>query len=117
MGVVTQLTGLSAHTLRAWERRYGVVEPARTERGHRLYFDADVAHLRLLHRLTFQGRRIGQIADPPTGEPRSLLREDREAASTAPGDEAESAPAGIRVLRGSEAFPAREIRPGSRRWT
>lgn len=88
MGVVTQRTGVSSHTLRAWERRYGVVEPGRTEGGHRLYSDEDVEHLRLLHRLTLGGRQIGQIADRSTEELRSLLREDRAAEATAPSPEA-----------------------------
>ena len=36
------LTGVSPATLRAWERRYTVVEPERTESQYRLYDDADV---------------------------------------------------------------------------
>ncbi|MDX1567427.1 MAG: MerR family transcriptional regulator [Longimicrobiales bacterium] len=87
MGVVTQRTGVSSHTLRAWERRYGVVEPGRTEGGHRLYSDADVEHLRLLNLLTQHGRQIGQIADRSTDELRALLKEDREAEAAAPSPE------------------------------
>ncbi|MFN3334677.1 MAG: MerR family DNA-binding transcriptional regulator, partial [Caldilinea sp.] len=34
---VVQETGLKADTLRAWERRYGVPTPQRTDSGHRLY--------------------------------------------------------------------------------
>jgi DNA-binding transcriptional MerR regulator len=34
---VSQKTGVAAVTLRAWERRYGLVKPQRTEKGHRLY--------------------------------------------------------------------------------
>ena len=32
-----ELTGLPVATLRAWERRYGVVAPIRSEGGYRLY--------------------------------------------------------------------------------
>lgn len=32
-----ELTGVPEHTLRAWERRYGLVAPARTDGGYRLY--------------------------------------------------------------------------------
>lgn len=39
------LTGISADTLRMWERRYGVVTPVRTEGGYRLYDDAAIARL------------------------------------------------------------------------
>ena len=45
---VSKLTGIAIDTLRAWERRYGAVTPVRDSRG-RLYSDADVARLRLLH--------------------------------------------------------------------
>ncbi len=36
---VSRLTGVSAVTLRAWERRYGLIVPSRTAKGHRLYSD------------------------------------------------------------------------------
>jgi DNA-binding transcriptional MerR regulator/methylmalonyl-CoA mutase cobalamin-binding subunit len=39
------LTGISADTLRMWERRYGVVAPVRTEGGYRLYDDAAITRL------------------------------------------------------------------------
>jgi DNA-binding transcriptional MerR regulator len=58
---VSKLTGLSVDTLRAWERRYGAVVPTRGERG-RLYTDADVARLRLLHLAVEAGHSVGTIA-------------------------------------------------------
>lgn len=79
IGVVESRTGVSSHTLRAWEKRYGAVEPDRTEGGHRLYSDEEIRRLRLLHRLTEQGHRIGQMADLPTEELESLLERDRAA--------------------------------------
>lgn len=48
--------GISATTLRAWERRYGIVEPDRTEGGYRIYSAADVHALGLMARLVRQGR-------------------------------------------------------------
>lgn len=39
---VSRLTGVNPVTLRAWERRYGLIQPVRTESGHRLYSRADV---------------------------------------------------------------------------
>lgn len=76
MGVVVQRTGLSAHVLRAWERRYGAVEPGRTEGGQRLYSDADLVRLRLLKRATEGGRPIGSVAELPTDELAALVGED-----------------------------------------
>ena len=48
---VSALTGIAPDRLRAWERRYGVVRPTRTEGGYRLYDDDDLARLRLMMRL------------------------------------------------------------------
>ena len=45
---VVQETGLKADTLRAWERRYGVPAPQRTESGHRLYSEYDIEVLKWL---------------------------------------------------------------------
>jgi len=91
MGVVTQRTGLTSHVLRAWERRYGAVEPGRSEGGHRLYSDADIERLRLLHELTLHGHQIGGIATLPDGELRELLREDRRDEVTVPGPDGAAA--------------------------
>ena len=64
--VVARITGIPIDTLRAWERRYGAVEPARDERG-RLYDDVDLQKLKLLRRLVERGHAIGRIAS--LGEP------------------------------------------------
>ena len=58
---VSQLTGISIDTLRAWERRHGAVTPVRDDRG-RMYSDADVARLRLLRGAVEQGHSIGRLA-------------------------------------------------------
>ncbi|MCX2898508.1 MerR family transcriptional regulator [Pseudomonas mandelii] len=43
---VSRLTGINPVTLRAWERRYGLIQPTRTESGHRLYSMADIEKVR-----------------------------------------------------------------------
>ncbi|MFJ4067967.1 MerR family transcriptional regulator [Pseudomonas sp. NPDC089996] len=43
---VSRLTGVNAVTLRAWERRYGLIQPTRTDSGHRLYGQADIEVIR-----------------------------------------------------------------------
>ncbi|MGB8329270.1 MAG: MerR family transcriptional regulator [Polyangiales bacterium] len=62
VGMVSKMSGLSTHTLRMWEKRYAAVLPKRTEAGGRLYTDADVERLRLLHKLVESGHSIGGIA-------------------------------------------------------
>jgi MerR family transcriptional regulator, light-induced transcriptional regulator len=90
--VVAQRTALSTEVLRAWERRYGVVAPRRTDTGQRLYSDADVEKLRLLRQATEQGRSIGHVAQLSTGELSALVREDEEqrAQSGGRGSDAEA---------------------------
>lgn len=47
--------GVSESVLRAWERRYDVVSPHRTDSGYRLYDDAAIAVLSTMHRLVEEG--------------------------------------------------------------
>jgi len=79
ISVVVERTGLSQHLLRVWERRHGAVEPTRGEGGHRLYSDADIARLRLLHAVTRAGRSIGQVARLSTDELSRMAEEDAAA--------------------------------------
>jgi DNA-binding transcriptional MerR regulator/methylmalonyl-CoA mutase cobalamin-binding subunit len=58
-----ELTGLPEATLRAWERRYGVVVPLRTEGGYRLYDDDALAALRAMRDLVADGWSARQAAD------------------------------------------------------
>ncbi len=63
IGAVSRLTGISTHTLRIWERRYGAVIADRTESGRRVYSREDVEKLGLLKILVDRGFSIGQIAN------------------------------------------------------
>jgi methanogenic corrinoid protein MtbC1 len=47
--------GVTVPVLRAWERRYGIVAPARTASGYRLYDDAAIARVRSMRRLVDSG--------------------------------------------------------------
>jgi len=59
---VSQATGVSIETLRAWERRYQVVEPKRDPNGRRSYDPVDVIRLRKLHEATERGHPISKLA-------------------------------------------------------
>ncbi|MBU6301545.1 MAG: MerR family transcriptional regulator [Verrucomicrobia bacterium] len=59
---VARATGLSVHTIRAWEKRYKVISPERTETGRRLYGREDIRKLTYLKRLVDEGNPIGLVA-------------------------------------------------------
>lgn len=60
--LVAKLTGLSADIIRAWEKRYAVVDPVRGPRGARLYSTSDIDRLRALAAAVAAGRSIGDVA-------------------------------------------------------
>lgn len=62
-----RLTGVAAATLRAWERRYGVVQPHRSEAGYRLYDDQAIATLSAMRQRVEAGWSPAEAA-------RALLR-------------------------------------------
>jgi DNA-binding transcriptional MerR regulator/methylmalonyl-CoA mutase cobalamin-binding subunit len=61
IGTVSKLTGVGAITLRAWERRYGLIQPVRKESGHRLFRREHIDQINRITALTQQGIRISQI--------------------------------------------------------
>lgn len=61
MRTIASLTGVNPVTLRAWERRYGLIKPQRTSKGHRLYTEQDVAKIRRVVELLQQGFAISQV--------------------------------------------------------
>ena len=71
------MTGLSQHTIRAWEKRYEALSPVRTDTNRRLYQDADVARLLLLKQVVESGHSIGQVAHLPTEQLRELAGANR----------------------------------------
>ncbi|MGD2156159.1 MAG: MerR family transcriptional regulator [Anaerolineales bacterium] len=58
--VVVHETGIKPDTLRAWERRYGLPEPARTEGGHRIYSPRDIEIIKWLINRQKEGLSISR---------------------------------------------------------
>ena len=75
VGAVARLTGLSTHSIRAWERRYGAVKPRRAESGLRLYSQHDILRLQLMKALTDQGEQISLLANLNEQQLRQRLSE------------------------------------------
>lgn len=71
IGELSRRVGVSDHTLRAWEHRYGLMKPHRTEGGFRLYTPADQARVLRMKELIGSGlssseaaRIAGRMTDP-----------------------------------------------------
>lgn len=59
---VSRLTGVNPVTLRAWERRYGLLVPHRTDSGHRLYSMADIERVRKVTAWIDRGVAVSKVA-------------------------------------------------------
>lgn len=61
IGEVALLCDVNPITLRAWQRRYGLVKPQRTEGGHRLFTDADIDRIREIKRWVDTGVQVSKV--------------------------------------------------------
>ena len=90
---VSRRTGLSADVLRAWEKRYDVVAPSRSDAGQRLYTAEEVERLVLLADLTRDGHPISRIAGLGIPELEAMRRTGRRTDGGPEGQESSSASA------------------------
>lgn len=81
IGVVARRTGLKPDLIRAWERRYGAVEPGRSDTRRRFYSDADIERLLLLRRVVGTGRGISQVAGLSNDELEALIESEPKPAA------------------------------------
>jgi DNA-binding transcriptional MerR regulator/methylmalonyl-CoA mutase cobalamin-binding subunit len=95
--VASQRTGLSSHAIRIWEKRYSAVTPTRTTTNRRLYTDAEIERLTLLHQATQSGHNISNVARLSTDQLRTLSAQNRS----------QSVPAA--ALGGASGHPAQSI--------
>jgi DNA-binding transcriptional MerR regulator len=68
---VSQITGVASTTLRAWERRYGLVKPERKAKGHRVYTQDNITEIQQIVAWLDRGVAIRNIP--------ALLKNDEEA--------------------------------------
>jgi DNA-binding transcriptional MerR regulator len=92
IGQLAKRTGVSPELLRAWEQRYGLLQPTRTPGGFRLYSAADEARVQRMQSLVSGGLAAAQAARlvlsggepaPPTTSPAATTLEDAAANLTA----------------------------------
>jgi DNA-binding transcriptional MerR regulator len=58
---VADITGVKPVTLRAWQRRYNLIQPQRTDKGHRLYTAKDVERINTIQSWLSKGVSIGKV--------------------------------------------------------
>ena len=74
IGEVSRRTGVAVPTLRAWERRYELLEPHRTDGGHRLYRERDLQRVRDMQRLLNDGWSAAAAAREVIREPATITQ-------------------------------------------
>lgn len=72
---VSKVTGINAHTIRAWEKRYQVVVPNRDDKGRRLYSQGHIERLNMLRELVDMGNKISDLSKLQTTQLKNLCDE------------------------------------------
>ena len=72
---VSNITGIPSLTLRAWEKRYSIVSPARNKSGYREYSKEDIRKLKFVNALVKQGHSIGKVASKDIIEIEGMLKQ------------------------------------------
>ena len=111
-GAVAQMLRMPVATLRVWERRYGLTQPALSPGGQRLYSDDDVRRLALVKQLTDLGHAIGSLAPLDMPQLQRVAAPHAQAlAATQRGEHADAAHAPpVRAWRLALMGPALGIR-------
>ena len=107
ISAVAQITGLTTHTIRAWENRYDAIAVERTQSGRRVYGEGAVSRLQMLNRLVRIGHRISDIAELPDEELETLLTDSGQRMA---GEDRSFTPLRIAVLGAGSASLARALR-------
>ena len=81
---VVARTGLNPDTIRAWERRYAAIDPARSDGGTRQFSEEDVSRLICLKELRERGYQLPMLATLPTSE-LIAMRQSRKPSAGPPG--------------------------------
>jgi DNA-binding transcriptional MerR regulator len=85
IGELARRTGVTPELLRAWEQRYGLLHPARSDGGFRLYSDLDERRIRRMKALIDQGVSASEaarrsIATDEAAQPAASVSADRSSA-------------------------------------
>ena len=118
IGQLARRTGVSPVLLRAWEQRYGLLQPTRTAGGFRLYSAADEARVQRMQGLVADGLAAAQAARlilsggepaPPTASPSATTLEDATGDLTASLDRLDEQAANTALDRLFSAFTVETV--------
>ena len=84
IGALSHRVGVSPELLRAWEQRYGLLEPVRSEGGFRLYSAADEERVRSMQRHLEAGVSAAQAAQLALAETSTRSDDQLQSAGLAP---------------------------------
>lgn len=84
IGALSQRVGVSPELLRAWEQRYGLLAPVRSDGGFRLYSAADEERVRSMQRHLEAGVSAAQAAQLALGEISTRSGDEGQSAGLAP---------------------------------
>ncbi|QJT81609.1 HTH-type transcriptional regulator MlrA [Kosakonia sp. MUSA4] len=83
IGEVALLCDVNPVTLRAWQRRYGLLKPQRTDGGHRLFTEADIDRIREIKSWISNGVQVSKVQTLLSSEPDEVRDGWREQQETA----------------------------------
>jgi DNA-binding transcriptional MerR regulator len=78
IGELSRRAGVSDHVLRAWETRYGLLQPSRSAGGYRLYSAADERRVRRMKQLIANGLSAAEAARAAVADESALAIADQE---------------------------------------
>lgn len=103
---VARLTGINPVTLRAWERRYGLIQPVRTESGHRLYSQADIDDVRSILGWIERGVAVSKVGKILA---RNQATQQQAPSAQAPGTQADWKQWQVQLRQAVKAFDERRL--------
>src|SRR5512144_459556 len=109
IGELSRSCGVSAHVLRAWERRYGLLQPQRSAGGYRLYSEADENRIRHMQAYLARGLSAAEAARAALDEDHGVPDRGDEGPPPRPEGLAETAAALARALDGLDEPAAQAV--------
>lgn len=107
VGEVAERLGVSASTIRLWERRYGLPGPLRSVGGHRRYSAANVEQLRAVRDLFGRGHPLGRsTAETPRADLEAILATTRALLRASTPDEVRDLLVAFVRISGGEVLAA-----------